>query len=132
MHASVQRPADRYGAPRRTLTPRGWAAVVGAVVVVAVVVAAWWAWATRDAVVWRDLAFDVRDATTTQVSFQVTMDPGTVAVCTVRALSEAFAEVGLVDVTVGPSDERTVGAVATVPTSELATTGTVKGCVVRD
>jgi hypothetical protein len=93
---------------------------------------AWAAWSgSADKVGWSDISFTVVDPGTTLVTFEVNRHPGRVVVCTVRALNAGYAEVGLVDVTVAASRERTAQAHATIPTSELAVTGTVKDCAVR-
>jgi len=127
----VDRPQDRYGAPRKRLPRRLRIGLAVGAIVVAVMLAAWLAFANREPVAWSDQAYKVVDDTTTTVVFEVTMAPGTTAVCTVRALNARFGEVGLVDVAVGPSRQRAVRATATIPTSEKAVTGTVKACAVK-
>jgi hypothetical protein len=122
---------DRYGRTRRRMTPRGWTALLVAVVAVTVALAWWAAAAGVEEVTWKDASYSVKDATSTRIVFDVTMAPGTTAVCTVRALNAGFAEVGLVDVVVGPSAAQTVRVTAQIPTSETAVTGTVKACVAR-
>ena len=127
----VDRPQDRYGAPRKRLPRRVQLSLAVGAIVLAVAFAAWLAYANQEPVAWSDRAYTVVDDSTTTVTFEVTMDPGTTAVCTVRALNAGFGEVGLVDVVVGPSTQHTVRAVATIPTSEKAVTGTVKACAVK-
>ena len=65
------------------------------------------------------------------MTFDVSMPPGTEAVCTVTALSKNFAEVGAVDVEVGPDAARTARHTVTIATTELATTGVVDHCDLR-
>lgn len=85
----------------------------------------------RDPVTFTDVGFSVTSAEAVDVTFDVSMPPGTEAVCTVTALSKNFAEVGAVDVEVGPESERTTRHSVTVATTELATTGLVDRCDVR-
>lgn len=126
---SAARP-DRYGPPPRRPGPRATLALVVAALALAAGWAAWSAWSDTDRRIgWTDIAYRVPDDATTVVTFEVNRDPGTTVVCTVRALNRSFAEVGLVDVTVPPSDSRSSRAEVEVPTSERAVSGTVKGCV---
>jgi hypothetical protein len=123
---------DRYGTRPRRLRARGWAIVGAAALCLGVGWAAWVAWSgAEDKVAWTDVSFTVVDDGTTLVTFEVNRHPGRVVVCTVRALNAGFAEVGLVDVTVAASGSRTAQARATIPTSELAVSGTVKDCAAR-
>jgi hypothetical protein len=48
--------------------------------------------------------------------------------CTVAALSESYAEVGVRTVEVGPADSATRRVTVTVQTTELAVTGIVETC----
>lgn len=82
----------------------------------------------RDPVSYADVGFSVTSAEAVEVTFDVSMPPGTEAVCTVTALSKNFAEVGAVDVEVGPEPARTTRHTVTVATTELATTGVVGDC----
>lgn len=123
-------PPDRYGPPRRRLGRRGSTLAAAGAILAGVGFAAWAAFGGAADVAWRDLGYVVRSDVSTRVTFEVTMDPGSTAVCTVRALNLGFAEVGLVEIEVGPSPSRSVRAVADVPTSEKAVTGVVKDCAV--
>jgi hypothetical protein len=122
---------DRYGTGPRRWRARAWALLAAAALCAGVAWAAWVAWSgAEDKAAWTDIGFTVVDDGTTHVTFEVSRRPGKVVVCTVRALNVGFAEVGQVDVTVAPSDRRTTRAEATIPTSELAVSGTVKDCAV--
>lgn len=77
----------------------------------------------------RDVGFTVQDETSIEVVFDVTMAPGATATCTIEALNTAFGQVGLLDVEVGPSQSDTVRFTVDVATTELATTGVVRDCV---
>ncbi|GAA4720381.1 hypothetical protein GCM10023216_06600 [Isoptericola chiayiensis] len=132
-------PADRYGAARPS-TGRGGAgrrgrttAVVVALVVAVLAVAGYTFWLQQDDPVEYDMVgFDVVDAETVEASFQVHMAPGTTAVCTVEALAPSYAQVGTVDVTVGPAEARTSAYEVTIGTSQEATSAVVARCAAVD
>ena len=98
-----------------------------------VAIAAWFTIADtqRDPVTFTDVGFSVESPEEVEVTFDVSMPPGTEAVCTVTALSKNFAEVGAVDVEVGPDTARTARHTVTIATTELATTGVVDHCDLR-
>jgi hypothetical protein len=98
-----------------------------------VAIAAWFTIADtqRDPVTFTDVGFSVASPEEVDVTFDVSMPPGTEAVCTVTALSRNFAEVGAVDVEVGPDTARTTRHTVTIATTELATTGVVDHCAQR-
>lgn len=85
----------------------------------------------RDPVTFTDVGFSVVSPEEVDVTFDVSMPPGTEAVCTVTALSKNFAEVGAVDVEVGPEAARTTRHTVNIATTELATTGVVDHCDLR-
>jgi hypothetical protein len=103
--------------------------------VVAVLILMWAGWVAvrqaRTPVTWTSGTFTAVDDGHARLQFTVTTDPGRAAVCTVRMFSSELTEVGRTDVTVGPSRERTIRAVATVPTFALAASGRVRACAVR-
>lgn len=74
------------------------------------------------------LSFDAVDAERIDAAFQVHMPPGTTAACTVEALAPSYAQVGTVDVAVGPAETRTSAYEITIGTSQLATTAVVADC----
>jgi hypothetical protein len=106
---------------------------VAAALAAGVALAAWFTIVDtqRDPVTFTDVGFSVTSPEAVDVTFQVSMPPGTEAVCTVTALSQSFAEVGAVDVEVGPDEARTTRHTVTVATTELATTGVVDHCDLR-
>ncbi|MDR7384019.1 DUF4307 domain-containing protein [Promicromonospora iranensis] len=106
---------------------------VAAALAAGVAIAAWFTIADtqRDPVTFTDVGFSVTSAEATDVTFEVSKPPGTEVVCTVTALSPSFAEVGAVDVEVGPDAARTTRHTVTVATTELATTGVVDHCELR-
>ncbi|WP_143762127.1 DUF4307 domain-containing protein [Isoptericola variabilis] len=133
-------PADRYGtrgpggqgADRRLGT--GAKIAIGAALAAGVAGAAWLAAEqTRQAPVTVDVVgFTVPSPEQIDVTFQVHMPRGTTAVCTVDALSQSYAQVGTLEVPVGPSEGLTSRHTVTVRTSEEATTAVVDRCVVTE
>ncbi len=131
-------PADRYGrrGPRGTTAQeglgRGAKVAVGAALAAGVAAAAWFSveQTRQDPVTADVVGFSVPSAEQIDVTFQVHMPAGTTAVCTVEALAQSYAQVGTLDVPVGPSDRVTSQYTVTVRTSEEATTGVVERCVV--
>ena len=55
-------------------------------------------------------------------------DADATASCTLTALSQSYAQVGVVTATVGPASGRVVEQTVPVATQELAVTGVVDGC----
>lgn len=136
-------PAGRYGgsptaADRATTSGRGLGpgakAAIGVALAAAVAATAWFSFAqsTADPVTAEMVGFDVVDAEHLSVTFQVHMPPGTTAVCTVDALAASYAQVGTLDVPVGPVQDRTSAYEVTVGTSQQAESADVTGCVVTD
>lgn len=125
--------AQRYG----TTTSPGirWAGRIAVGVVAAVVLAAI-VWVSTvfasQPVHWDTIGYQVHDAGSTTVTFDVHVDPGTVAHCRVQALSASYAQVGVVDVVVGPAERRSTRYVETIPTAEEAVTALVETCTVPD
>ncbi len=126
-------PAGRYG-PEPTARTRLWRRVgLAALILAALAIVAWiGSGVLRDPVQWRDVGFHVNDAASIDVTFEVTKDPDTAVQCTIEALSLSYAQVGLGEVAIGPSETRTQRVTVTIPTSEEATTGVVRGCEVID
>ncbi|WP_343048033.1 DUF4307 domain-containing protein [Cellulomonas humilata] len=122
-------PAGRYGPePTERSVRRGRAGLVAAGVVgVALVV-----WIglnlAGQPVSWKDVGFHVEDSRTIEVTFEVTKPKESTVTCTVTALSESYAQVGVRIVEVGPADSATRRVTATVQTTELAVSGTVEPC----
>ena len=122
-------PAGRYG-PAPTAAARTWRrAGLVVLILAAAAVLAWVGVGTlRDPVQWRDVGYHVDGATAIDVTFDVTKSTAATATCRVRALSQSYAEVGVMDVPVGPGTTSTQRVTVTVPTSETAVTGTVQSC----
>ena len=126
-------PAGRYGpeptAARRRLTVVAIAVLAAVGLAVVVVIGLRYA---CEPVRHKVVGFDVVDSERVDVTFELSMDPGTTARCTIDALAESYAQVGTLDVTVGPVDTLESRWTATVATSELATTGVIESCAVVD
>ncbi|GAA1710920.1 hypothetical protein GCM10009809_04110 [Isoptericola hypogeus] len=127
-------PADRYGTRPARRPGRGRTVAIVAALVAAVVLVAWFSFeqSRSNPVSYEDVGFDVLGPEQVDVTFQVHMPPGTTAVCTVEALAPSYAQVGTVDVPVGPSDQTTSTYTVQVRTSEEATSGVVAGCEPTD
>ncbi|MFC8922644.1 DUF4307 domain-containing protein [Cellulosimicrobium sp. NPDC057127] len=126
-------PAGRYGpepsAARRRLT----VVAIVAVAVVGLAVVALVGLRAASVPVRQDVVgFDIVSSERIDVTFEVSMAPGTTARCTVDALAASYAQVGTVDVTVGPVETLESRWTVRVATSELATTGVVESCTVVD
>jgi hypothetical protein len=122
-------PAGRYGPEptpaRRRLTIAG----IVATAVVGVGITVWIGLGQAATPVrYETFGFKVVSSEQVDVTIQVSMKPGTQARCTIDALSENFAQVGTVDVVVGPNDQLEGRTTVSVATSELATTGIVESC----
>ncbi len=122
-------PSGRYGRPPSRRRRRAHLAGVG---VLSVLGLAWLVWVGADRaqqdVRWSQVGFVVGANTAVQVTYDVGKDPGTTVVCRLRALDRGKATVGLVDVVVGPADERVTRRTDMVRTSGLAVTGLVDSC----
>lgn len=120
---------ERYGTAPDAATRRRrrlLLAVLGVLAVVAFVVLA--VVSTDEPVRTEGAAFAVVDDSAVEVTFVAHMDPGTTAECTVVALNDSFAQVGVARVPVGPEEERTTFVTARVATTEPATGARVSGC----
>ncbi|MCK0117843.1 DUF4307 domain-containing protein [Isoptericola sp. S6320L] len=129
-------PPGRYGdspttpATARRGPGRGAKVAIGVALAAAVGATAWFSFArtAADPVTAEMVGFEVVDAEHLDVTFQVHMPPGTTAVCTVDALSTSYAQVGTLEVPVGPVQDRTSAYTVTVGTSEEATAADVTAC----
>ena len=127
--STTRPPAGRYGPePTARSARRGRIfLVVAAVVGVAVVVWIGLGMAGKP-VSYKDVGFKVDGSQSVDVTFEVTKPKESTVTCTLTALSESYAEVGVRTVTVGPADEASQRVTATVQTTELAVSGTVDRC----
>lgn len=124
------RPAARYG--DRPERPRRRGVVVLVAIVAAAVVLAglgWVSWGMLQPQAEGEVGtFDVVDATRADFVLEVTRPAGTTAVCTVEALGEGFAQVGVLEVTVEPSDDRVTRVPTSIATSAIASVVSVRTC----
>ncbi|MBL0888199.1 DUF4307 domain-containing protein [Myceligenerans indicum] len=129
--------AERYGRPARGTGPSGRPRPsVGARIAIAAALtagvagAAWFAWsdAQRNPVSHQEVGFSIEGPEQVSVTFDVMMPPGMTAVCTVTALNPSYAEVGSLDVEVGPDERDSIRVTADVRTTQEATTGVVDHC----
>ncbi|MBO3129852.1 DUF4307 domain-containing protein [Dermatophilus congolensis] len=110
-------------------TRRKVVAGAAAAVVVGSAVATWFGLAaSTDWPLQRDLAYDVHDASSVTVRFEVTKPPEMTAVCEVVAQEVGKAVVGRENVTIPAAKERTTQHQTTVRTTTTAVIGLVKTC----
>ncbi|MFD6178120.1 MULTISPECIES: DUF4307 domain-containing protein [unclassified Isoptericola] len=128
-------PADRYGTrPERRGLGTGAKVAIAAALAAGVGLAAWFSIEQnrRDPVDVDVVSFTVPSPEQVDVTFQVHMPPGTTATCEVEALAPSYAQVGTMQVPVGPSETQTTTYTVTVRTSEEATSAVVESCDVAD
>lgn len=122
-------PAGRYG---REATPRARRRGVVALWLLGLVglgAALWIGLGVAGSpVTWDDVGFSLEDDRV-EVVFDVhRTDPSVTVRCRVEALSQQYAQVGVVTVDVAPSQERTRRLTVDVATAEPAVTGVVESC----
>lgn len=84
--------------------------------------------ATHGRVSWQTTGYDVVDAQRVDVSFTVHRPAEVAVTCQLKAMDQAFAAVGLLDVTIPAGPDVDVAQRATIRTTALAVTGTVLTC----
>ena len=77
------------------------------------------------------ISFRVVSPWVTEVDFEIQMPPGSVAVCELEALNNAFAVVGYVKQSFGPFDQLITNQKVEINTYEEAVTGLVANCTLR-
>lgn len=130
--------ADRYGAPRRRLSPRTrrWA-VIGALAV-SVVTAIWFTVTMAfGQLEYKDVGYSIVSDTRATVDFEVTKDFEATAQCMIQVLDSSYAVVGSRIVTVGPHEGVTAADRSQYLTTELRTehlgvSGIVDSCWLLD
>ena len=129
----VSRPPGRYGDDRPAWHRSLARVLTAALAAVGVAFLVWVAVdGSRQQVSHTDIGFRLDSAPgEVEVDFQVSMEPGTAATCTLRALNATFAVVGTTDVPVEPSEARTRRMTATVRVSEPAVSAGVQECSPR-
>ncbi len=109
-------------------TGRWW--VVGIVgCTIGVALATWWGLASSlGQVTYTDTGYKVLDNRSVRVEFDVHRPDGQAVTCRLKALDTTFGVVGVLDVDVPASSERSVHRVAVVRTASMAVTGVVDRC----
>lgn len=117
---------ERYGRTRSRRLP--W--VIGAAVVALVIGVAGWLTVSQaaEAVDADDLGYEVVDAHTVSVRFQITAPAGRVVFCALEALDEEFGVVGWRIVEIAAGDAHSRSFTERIPTVAEATTGLVNSC----
>jgi Domain of unknown function (DUF4307) len=123
---------ERYGRRPARAGRRRLVVALAAFVVVAAGWAVWVAFSVAgSSLTWWDAGADASDPAAVRVTFDVTMAPGTQAVCAVRATDATGTVVGWVDVPVVAPASGRVRRTVVVPTSQAATGGGVGDCARR-
>jgi len=122
-------PAGRYGPEPTARSARRARIGIVAAAVVGLAVVVWIGLSMAGKPVsFKDVGFHVDGSRSVDVTFEVTKPKESTVTCTLTALSESYAEVGVRTVEVGPADTATRRVTATVQTTELAVTGIVDSC----
>lgn len=123
--------AARYGQTKERSTRQrilAWSVAIAFVLVFV----AWVIWATFDnsnaAFQARDTGHKVIDETTTRISFEVSMAPGSTASCALQVQNEQHAIVGWKVVDIPASDKYTQSFTETLRSTELGVTGLIYDC----
>jgi hypothetical protein len=113
-------------------TGRWWLiGVIGCTIGVAL--ATWWGLASSlGQVTWTDTGYKVLDNRSVRVEFDVHRPDRQAVTCHLKAMDTTFGTVGVLDVDIPASSERSVHRVAVVRTASLAVTGVVDGCAPVD
>ena len=120
---------ERYGRDRHKSRDR-----VLAIAVAVTALASFLIWAifvsidNSNQVTHKDIAYEVIDEYSTNVTFEVSRNPGQMVSCDVTVLNQSFAIVGFLTVDVAASNSRSTVISSTVRTTELGVSGLVDGC----
>ncbi|CAB4554668.1 unannotated protein [freshwater metagenome] len=120
---------QRYGRDRLKARDRILAISIAAVALVSFLV--WAVFVSIDnsnQVTHRDIAYEVIDEYSTNVTFEVSRNPGQVVSCDVTVLNQSFAVVGFLSVDVAASNSRSTVVSSTIRTTELGVSGLVESC----
>ena len=120
---------ERYGRERLRSRDR-----VLAISIAAIALVSFLSWAVvvsvdnANQVTHRDIAYEVIDEFSTNVTFEVSRNPGQVVSCDVTVLNQSFAIVGFLTVDVAASNSRSTVISSTIRTTELGVSGLVETC----
>ena len=120
---------ERYGRDRLQRRDR-----ILAISIAAVLLSTFLIWAifvsidNSNQVTHRDIAYEVVDQYSTNVTFEVSRSPGQVVSCDVTVLNQSFAIVGFLTLDVAASKSRSTVISSKVRTTELGVSGLVDGC----
>ena len=120
---------QRYGRDRLRSRDR-----ILAISIAAVALASFLVWAVivsidnANQVTHRDIAYEVIDEYSTNVTFEVSRNPGQEVSCDVTVLNQSFAIVGFLTVDVAASNSRSTVISSSIRTTELGVSGLVDGC----
>ncbi len=120
---------QRYGRDQLRARDRILAISIAAVALVSFLV--WAVFVSIDnsnQVTHRDIAYEVIDEYSTNVTFEVSRNPGQVVSCDVTVLNQSFAVVGFLSVDVAASNSRSTVVSSTIRTTELGVSGLVERC----
>ena len=127
MNGTVQRPADRYGAPLLSKRVSRVLIALAAIAFVAVVALVGY-WSTSAPIRSEMVGYDHVADDVLAVDYTVTMDPGTGATCRLQAMNEGRAQVGFVETTIPPQTERRTAHHVEISLQGEAVTAEVLGC----
>lgn len=120
---------ERYGRERLRKRDRVLAISIAVVAIVSFLV--WAVFVSIDnsnQVSHRDIAYEVIDEYSTNVTFEVSRTPGQIVSCDVAVLNQSFAIVGFLTVEVLASESRSTVISSDIRTTELGVSGLVEGC----
>ena len=121
--------ATRYGEKRRL--PRGWA--IAGISTLTLVALVWMLWANfgrgTPPIEFRDLAHSIaEDGSSVEITWEMSVEPGTSAYCALQSLNESFQVVGWKIVPIPASADYTRQFSDTVRTAMFPVTGLVYFC----
>jgi hypothetical protein len=120
---------QRYGRDRFRARDR-----ILAISIAAVALSSFLVWAifvsidNSNQVTHRDIAYEVIDEYSTNVTFEVSRNPGQEVTCDITVLNQSFAIVGFLTVDIAASNSRSTVISSAIRTTELGVSGLVDGC----
>lgn len=127
MNGSLQRPVDRYGAPRLSKRTARVLLTLAAAVFLAVVAVVGY-WVASPGIRSEMIGYDHLSDHVIAVDYMVTMDPGTEATCRIQAMNKGRAQVGFVETTISAQSTRQSAHHVEISTQGDAVSAEVLGC----